>query len=81
MIGLLTPAEVAQAASEGWALEDIYVTPMGRWLVQILPARGHALFPYAGSAGAHVVGQARAGQALHLKALRLVVADIQRKKK
>ncbi len=60
----------------GWALQYVYDLDTARWRVQVLTT--NPVHPNAEAAGAHVVGQARAGQPLATKAIRLVMASNQR---
>jgi len=62
---LLTKAEGLEAAAQGWSLENIYELHERRWKTIILP---HTHGPL-------VVTLARAGSALAVKALRLVMAS------
>ena len=75
MFDLLTEKEDAEAASMGWALQHVYDLETARWRVQVLSL--HPVHPNAEAAGAHVVGQARVGQPLETKALRLVMGGHQ----
>ncbi|NQW81317.1 MAG: hypothetical protein HQ445_09105 [Polaromonas sp.] len=73
---LLNAHEAAEAAALGWALHHVYDLRLGRWSVAVLPARpGIEPLTSAAHAGAFVVGLARSGNALAVKALRLVMAS------
>ena len=76
---LLSTAEDAEAAALGWLL--CHVHDGKRWAVQVLPLAFSKAVPCAEMAGAHVVGQARLGHPLSLKALRLLQAGAQPKGK
>lgn len=68
---LLTPDEVSKAAMQGWSLCHVFDLESSKWRVQIYGA------PRCDLAGQLVVGQARMGDALCIKALRLVQASHQ----
>jgi hypothetical protein len=71
MPALLTVEEDAIAAAQGWSLCHIYDLATEKWRVQV-----YAL-PNCEQAGAFVVNQARMGNAICIKALRLVQASHQ----
>lgn len=80
MYDLLTIEEDQEAAASGWSLEYVYDIKSGRWVVQILPLLFIKPFHYADAMATQVVGMARLGNPLALKALRLVAAPVTRKK-
>lgn len=59
---LLTLAEDAEAAKQGWGLHHVYEMEVRQWVIRILPPE----------AAPHVVTLARANHPLPLKALRLM---------
>lgn len=70
----LTEDETALAKAQGWALNTVHDAK--RWRVMILPAFDAATrFDSASNAGTYVVSMARLGHALHIKALRAVMAN------
>ena len=71
MSELLNVEEAAAAASQGWSLEHIYDLASSRWRVVVYA------MPDCEKAGQFVVAQARMGNAVALKALRLVQASHQ----
>lgn len=71
MSDLLNIEESAAAAAQGWSLSHVYDLAASKWRVQV-----YAL-PDCEKAGQFVVAQARAGNAVALKALRLVQASHQ----
>ena len=62
MNDLLSIEEDKQAAAQGWGLHHVYDMAVNQWGIRILPAE----------AATQVVNMARAGQALPLKAIRLM---------
>ena len=80
MYDLLTIEEDKQAAAGGWSLEYVYDTKTSRWVVQILPRSFMKPFHFADAMAARVVGMARMGDPLSIKALRLMAAPVTRKK-
>lgn len=68
---LLTPDEDVLALSQGWSLSHVYDLESSKWRVQVYGT------PSSEMAGAFVVNQARAGNQLAIKALRLVQASHQ----
>lgn len=74
---LLTATESAQAKAEGWLVSHVYVTD--RWRVMVLSA-GPAM-RNAEAALKIVLAKAHLNSALHIKALRLVMASNQPGKK
>jgi hypothetical protein len=62
MNDLLTIEEDKQAAAQGWGVHHVYDLDTKQWGIRILPAE----------AATQVVNMARAGQALSLKAIRLM---------
>lgn len=75
MFDLLTIAEDEKAAQQGWSLNHVFDLKSGKWRVMVLG------MPSAIAAGAFVVDQARTGSPLAQKALQLVMASNQGKKK
>lgn len=73
---LLNPKETAIAAAMGWSVRHVYDLRSARWLVLVMPAvLGSAPLPTAESAGIFVINLARQGNALAVKAMRLVMAS------
>lgn len=68
---LLTPEEAAQAAAQGWSLSHVYDLASSKWRVMV-----YAL-PCCEKAGLFVVNQARMGNPVAIKALRLIQASHQ----
>lgn len=68
---LLTKEEDAIAAANGWSLCHVYDLESSKWRVQVYG------MPSSEAAGQAVVGRARMGDALCIKALRLVQASHQ----
>lgn len=81
MFDLLTIEEDQEAARLGWNLNYVFNDAANQWSVQILPTVFAAPFKYAEIMAAKVVGDARMGHALSIKALRLTVAPIKPKGK
>lgn len=81
MYDLLTVEEDEVAASLGWVVQYVFDLRRDRWTVQILPAQFGPPFDQADQVGALVVGMARQGNALSVKALRLVSNPVTRKGK
>lgn len=70
----LTDDETALAKAQGWSLHTVHDAK--RWRVMILPAfDAITRFNTAPDAGTYVVSMARLGHALHIKALRAVMAN------
>ena len=71
----LTKDEKRQALLQGWELGHVFDLGTSKWSIKILG------MPSAEIAGAGVVTRARMGDALCLKALRLVMASQQGERK
>lgn len=69
MLDLLTKKEDEEAASQGWCLAHVFDLTVRKWRVMILAQ------PNAHAGEQFVVSQAKAGNALSLKALSLVMAS------
>lgn len=74
---LLTEHEAASARQQGWLLCPVYCLNKKRWQNTILPVEFKAPFNNASKMGAWVISRARQGDALALKALRLLVQGTQ----
>ena len=81
MIDLLTVEEDKQAAAEGWRVGYVYDLKTDRWTVQIFPLAFVKPFAFADAMAAHVVGLARMGHPIALKAVRFVANPVTRKGK
>lgn len=81
MYDLFTVEEDKEAAASGWSLNYVYNMKTQRWATQILPLAFIEPFKSAEAVATHVVGLARMGHALSIKALRLVAAPVTREKK
>ena len=68
---MLTPEETVLAQTQGWSLSHVYDLATSKWRVQVYG------MPSSEKAGQFVVGRARMGDALCIKALRLVQASHQ----
>jgi hypothetical protein len=68
---LLTKPEADAAAAQGWSLSHVYDLVTNKWRVQVVG------MPSAELAGLQLVARARMGDALSIKALRLVQASHQ----
>ena len=74
MTNLLTNGEAAEALAHGWKLCDVFDLDLKRWLVLVLPAViGQSPQYTPAQALKYVIGWAKQGHPLSLKALRLVV--------
>ena len=71
MFDLLTIEEDQAAAALGWSLEYVYDIKTKRWSVQIFPV----------AMTTNVVGLARTGHPLAIKALRLMATPVTKGKK
>ena len=67
-IELLTTEERAEAAAQGWGLFHVYDPKASRWRVQALGLQT----PAAPETGALIVGLARQGMPLAIRALQLI---------
>lgn len=67
---LLTPAESAEAAAQGWGIHHVFDLATSSWSIRILPTDKVTL----------VVNLARSANATALKALRLLVVKPKGKK-
>lgn len=74
MFDLLTIEEDIEAALFGWGVNYVYDLQSRRWTVQILPLTFLPPTTNADIATSQVVGLARSGHLLAIKALRLVAA-------
>lgn len=81
MLDLLTIEEDSEATAMGWSLNYVYNAQAERWTVQILPLAFIEPFKSAEAVATHVVGLARMGHSLSIKALRLVAAPVTREGK
>lgn len=82
MYDLLSPTEVEIARSQGWGLHHVYDSAAKQWVVRIMPASFNPKISNVETAMQHVVGIAKSGDALAIKALRLMVhGPVPRKKK
>lgn len=81
MFDLLTIEEDREAAASGWSLNYVYDARAERWAVQILPLIFAKPFEHADAMASQVIGLARIGHPLALKALRFVAAPVTRGKK
>ena len=81
MFDLLTIEEDREAAAMGWSLNYVYHAEAKRWNAQVFPLAFVKPFECAESMAAHVVGMARMGHPLSIKALRFVAAPVIREEK
>ena len=75
MFDLLTPDESRHAAACGWQLNTVYDMNKERWAIEIMPCDHPKTSAY--HTQARVVGLARTGDAVAVRALQLVVRSYQ----
>lgn len=71
MHGLLTDLEDKTAATQGWGLYHVYDLAVSQWVIRVLPAE----------AAPNVTNLARAGDALAIKTLRILMHGPQKETK
>lgn len=81
MYDLLTTEEDKAAAALGWTVQYVFDLERGRWTVQILPKDFAPPFDRTDLVTSMVVGMARQGDKLSIKALRLIAKPLTKKGK
>lgn len=81
MYDLFTVEEDKEAAASGWSLNYVYDTKNQRWATQIFPLVFAKPFECADAMASQVIGLARMGHPLALKALRFVAAPVTKRSK